>query len=352
MSIAVTSTLPGTSSAEGAQSSDSPSIDLAGGSVTAASGAPGLQAAGADVRIERLNTASARRVIEPDVEIPGRPRTLAEGPVLPRELLSIHGLGIELTDEQAAVLAREELASFTNMGLRFEAVLMAGFCLQLSVAPDLTDPRAVYSLHEVGEETRHSRLFSRMLSELAPTAVNPLDKPIFRALQMWAQSHIIKRPALLDVLILAGEEIPDLFQKRAAEHPDTDPFVKAVSKYHRQEEARHLAFARITVAEHWARASRLERFLVRRVAPLVVADMFRMTVHPGVYATVGLPSWDTWKKVNASPPRLAFRYEACGGVLKALLEAGVLRKGRIPLAWRKLCGVDRHGRPVGTAVTV
>ncbi|GAC1315905.1 MAG: hypothetical protein NVSMB12_12210 [Acidimicrobiales bacterium] len=298
-----------------------------------------------DAKVERLNTASARRIIEPDTDVPGRPRTLAEGPVIPPELLSIHGLGLSLTDEQLAILAREELASLTNMGLRFEAVLMAGFCLQLSVAPDLTDPRVIYSLHEVGEETRHSRLFSRMIRELAPTAVNPLDKPIFRRLQMFFQSGIIKRPALLDVLILAGEEIPDLFQKRAAEHPDTDPFVKAVSKYHRQEEARHLAFARLTVAEHWATAGWFERFLVRQVAPLVVGDMFRMTVHPGVYATVGLPAWETWKRANKSPNRLQMRYEACGGVLKALIEAGVLKQGRIPGPWRKLCGVDRHGNP-------
>lgn len=299
-----------------------------------------------DARVERLNTASARRVIDPDVDVPGRPRTLAEGPVLPPELLSVHGLGLDLTDEQLAILAREELASITNMGLRFEAVLMAGFCFQLSVTPDLTDPRVVYALHEVGEETRHSRLFSRMLRDLEPAAVNPLDKPIFRRLQMWGQGQIIKRPAFLDVLILAGEEIPDLFQKRAAEHPDTDPFVKAVSRYHRQEEARHLAFARMTVAEHWAAAGRVERFLVRRIAPLVVGDMFRMTVHPGVYETVGLPGWETWKKANKSPFRLQMRYEACSGVLKALIEAGVLKKGRIPSGWRKLCGVDRAGNPI------
>ena len=302
----------------------------------------------ANDRIERLNTASARRYLDPDTDVAGHPRPASEGAVLPPELLSIAGLGIDLTEEQLTILAREELASITNMGLRFEAVLMAGFCLQLSTAPDLTDPRAVYALHEVGEETRHSRLFSRMLSDLAPVAKNPMDKPIMRRVQRFFESEIIKRPALLDVLILSGEEIPDLFQKKAAEHPDTDPFVKAVSKYHRQEEARHLAFARITVAEHWAEASRFERFLVRQVAPLVVMDMFRMTVHPGVYETVGLPGWETWKRANKAPARLAMRYEACRGVLRALVEAGVLRAGRIPRPWQRLCGVDRAGEPILT----
>jgi len=302
-----------------------------------------------DERVDRLNTASARRYLDPDVDVPGHPRPLAEGPVLPRSLLTIAGLPVasSLSDEQVAVLAREELASVTEMGLRFEAVLMAGFCLQLSVARDLTDPRSVYALHEVGEETRHSRLFSRMLSSLGATTHNPLDsKPVLRRLQRWGESEIIKRPCLLDVLILSGEEIPDLFQKTAAEHPDTDPFVKAVSKYHRQEEARHLAFARITVGEHWASASAFERFLVRRVAPLVIGDMFRFTVHPGVYASVGLPTWETWRAANKTPQRLGMRYQACRGVLKALTEAQVFRGGRVPRGWQTLCGVDRRGAPV------
>jgi hypothetical protein len=33
-------------------------------------------------------------------------------------------------------------------------------------------------------------------------------------------------------------------------------------------------------------------------------------------------------------------------VLAAALDAGVIRRGRVPRAWRTLCGVDRHGEPV------
>ena len=55
---------------------------------------------------------------------------------------------------------------------------------------------------------------------------------------------VLNRPAVFCVLVLAGEEIPDLFQKKIADHPETDPFVRDVNHYHRMEEARHLAFAR------------------------------------------------------------------------------------------------------------
>jgi hypothetical protein len=51
---------------------------------------------GTTARIDRLNQASARRVIEPDHDLPG---SLGPGRVLPDELLSIHGLDLDLTEE-------------------------------------------------------------------------------------------------------------------------------------------------------------------------------------------------------------------------------------------------------------
>src|SRR5687768_6895940 len=181
-------------------------------------------------RIEKLNTASLRRVIEPDRDLPG---SLGGGQVLPDELLSLAGLPEleRLTPEQRVRLSREEAASVIDVGLRFEAVLMAGFALEIAHAPSLTDPRVVYALHEIGEETRHSRLFSRLLGQLAPTARNPLQ--FLQPLEKLGISWIIKHPAMLDVLVLGGEEIPDLLQKLAADHPDTDPFLREVNRYHR-----------------------------------------------------------------------------------------------------------------------
>jgi hypothetical protein len=82
---------------------------------------------------------------------------------------------------------------------------------------------------------------------------------------------------------------------------------------------------------------------------LLVTDMFRMTVHPGVYETVGLPGWKTWRRANKTPQRLQMRYDACRGVLRAMVDAGVLKAGRIPRAWRRLCGVDRQGQPVAAS---
>lgn len=294
-------------------------------------------------RIARLNTASARKLIDPEVDVDGE---VGPGQIVPDELLSVYGLDLGLTREQMVTLSREETASILQTGIRFEATLMAAFALGMLHA-DLTDPRVVYELHEVGEETRHSRVFSRVVSQLRPTAVDPfLQSRAFRWLDRHGSVQLITKPALMTTMVLAGEEIPDLIQKRASEHPDTDPYIKAVNLYHRQEEARHLSFARMMIGEKWASTTRTDRFAVRHVAPLLIEGLFLSLVHPGVYRTVGLDGWGTAKKVRRSPHRLELKHEAVRPVLKALLDAGVLKPGHIPPGWRRVCHVDRYGEPL------
>ena len=299
----------------------------------------------AEERVERLNAVSAKRVIDPDEALTGR---LTDGQLLADELLSISELDVfaGLTREQKIKLSREEIASITNEGIRFEAVLEAGFALQVVHADDLTDPRVTYLLHEMGEETRHQRVFVRLLQQIRPTSKNPLDRPIVRFIQKRAIRRIINKPALFYTLVLGGEEIPDLLQKIASEHPETDPFLADVNRYHRQEEARHLAFARLMLPEVWQKSSLTDRLAVRFVAPLIIGGMFDMLIHPGVYETIGLPGWETWRAANRTPRRVGLRHEATRPILRALFDAGVLKPGRVPKPWRRLCGVDAKGEPV------
>jgi hypothetical protein len=291
-------------------------------------------------RIERLNAASVRRVIEPDVEVTGE---LTRPQVLPDELLSIAGLDVELTAEQRATLAREELASIVRFGILFEAVLMSGFAYQMALSSDVTDPRVTYALHEMGEETRHSRLFIRLVEQLAPIQRNPLESRLAARVRSRTLPLLLRRPATLDAFVLVGEEIPDLFQKMAAEHPDTDPYVREISRYHRLEEARHLAFARTTVGEHYRDTTWTDRFAVRWIVPLGIVGMFDTMVQPFVYRTVGLPALRTWLRVRRQPRRVALRQQCARAVLNALIDAGVLKRGRIPSVWRRVAAVQRDG---------
>jgi hypothetical protein len=312
---------------------------------TTAPTAPGDQARGAVTRrVDKLNTASLRRVIEPDAEVAG---SLGEGAVFAPELSATADLDLGLTDQQQARLSREELASVVVSGIRFEALLMAGFSLQIAHTTTMTDPRITYMLHEMGEETRHSRLFVRLVAQLAPTATSPLERGLPRFVFRQITRLVIRRPATLFALVLAGEEIPDLFQKRLVEHPDTDPFLREVNRYHRLEEARHLAYARMTLPELWAETSWLDRLSVKYFVPMLMRVMFDGMVHPGVYQTVGLPGMATWKAAARSRHQVQTRHQATRPVLAALIDGGALRPGRLPARWRRLTGVDRSGAPIG-----
>jgi hypothetical protein len=294
-----------------------------------------------DDRIARLSTASVRRVLEPEELFDWS--TLGPGQVIGDELLTVAGLDLELDADTRARLSREEVAAMLQMGIRFEAILNSGFALQISESHEFGDPRITYMLHEIAEETRHQRAFIRLVQELDPKATNPLARgPI-----EWVANIIIRRflrmPAMLMVLVLAGEEIPDLLQKLASEHPDTDPLLAAVNRYHRQEEARHLSYARATLPELYADAGWAERMRIRHIAPVVIGALFATFVHPGVYRAVGLPGFTTWRAVNRTPERVAVRHRATRNILRALLDAGVVQPGSVPRGWRRLCGVDRNG---------
>ena len=224
------------------------------------------------------------------------------------------------------MISREEIAAIASTGVRFESVLMAGFAIDI-LRRDLSDPRVTYILHEIGEETRHSRLFLRMVSQLKPKSKNPFDSRLMRVVERVVIPLLASMPAMFCVAVLTGEEIPDLFQKLAAEHPDTDPFIREVNRYHRQEEARHLAFARIILPELWQKAGFVDRLMVKHVSPLVAGGMFDTMVNPGVYEVVGLPGWKTWHAANRTPQRLELKRRALRPLLAALVDAGALDPG-------------------------
>jgi hypothetical protein len=295
-------------------------------------------------RIARLSDVSAKRVIEPDEEVLG---DFGAGQLIPDDLLLTAGLDLDLTPEQRNRLAREQVAAMLDGGVRLEAVLLGGFGLMLASWPDLTDPRLVYLLHEVGEETRHSRLFVRMLSQLQPSAPNPFHDPIGRFVAKRIYRLTATHKLLLCTMVLAGEEIPDLIQRRAIEHPDTDDYLRRCNAYHREEEARHIAFAGILLPELWGRAGRRDRWLARRVAPFLVNLMVNSQLtHPGIYAAIGLPAARTHRAVLRSANHRTFMAEAMRPVLKTLLAAAPEMSGRVPRGWRRMCQVDRHGNAV------
>ena len=135
-------------------------------------------------RVERLNTASVRRVIEPEEAFAWG--ELGKGQLIPDVLLTIDPDEYGLTPEQRATLSREEVASLLESGVRFESVLISAFAMELAESRHLVDARSTYALHEMGEETRHSRAFLRLVEHIEPTAPRLL---LHGAADVRAQAH-------------------------------------------------------------------------------------------------------------------------------------------------------------------
>src|SRR5918997_761843 len=250
-------------------------------------------------RVQKLNRASQARIVDPDKDLPGR---LGEGAVLPADLL-LPAAGLDegaLDDEQFVTFSRAALASITT---------------------------------------------ARLLDQLGAPPPNPMDNWFVDTVGTVVVNQVIHHPALLYTMVLAGEEIPDLMQKRAADHPGTDPFVREVNRYHRQEEARHLAFARMMLPEVWERASLLDKTYVRFLAPTIIREMYENMIHAGVFGAVGLPALPTWRAARNHPGRVEVRVAATRPVLDALVDAGAIERGKVPTAWRGLCAVDPDGHP-------
>ena len=155
--------------------------------------------------------------------------------------------------------SRQALAAITRSGLMFEAILMAGFGLQIAEAEDYTDPRITYLLHELGEETRHSRLFARMLDQLGPRRPTPstTGSPT-RSPAGWSTRSSTTRRCCTRWCWRARRS-PTCCRSGPPSTPDTDPFVREVNRYHRQEEARHLSFARTRLPEVWESAGIVDK---------------------------------------------------------------------------------------------
>lgn len=300
-------------------------------------------------QVERLITVSQNKVLEPE-EMFDWAATTKGAPI------SLWGVTLattkeygdkywnEFTEEQRVALAREEIAAVLDMGVRMEAILNAGLSFWIAKERNLSDPKITYALHEMAEETRHSRAFIRMREQLGPVTDNPALSGLFGKFVRGITGWVTVRPALLMIIGLAGEEIPDLFQKMSIESPETDEVLRAVSRYHRQEEARHISFARILLRDLWGgKVSLRDNLYMRYIMPRHIRLMFMGNIHPNVYKVVGLPTWSTWRKAESSDFRLGIQYDACRKVLNTLLEVGALQAGGIPRGWRKLCNVNQNG---------
>jgi len=280
---------------------------------------------------ERLLRSTAAKNYDPDVDIDWS-APLAEGLnfVLPHRC-SLYGTDLyaRLTPEQRIELGRHEIVSVASTGIFLEAVLMR-LLARLAYWDDPLSRRSQYALAELGEETRHTIMFSRMIERLGTPAYLP-PRSVFRLGAILV--NLAHGPSMWGA-ILIGEEIIDRLQREAVSDPSVQPLVRMISRIHIVEEARHVGFARAELTRSVAGSSRLgliyHRWLLARIAFI----LSRVLINPRVYAAVGLSPRQARRAALANPhfrATLKFGGEKLTGFLA---EAGLIGRPGLFL-WRR-----------------
>lgn len=246
----------------------------------------------------RLLRSSAKHSFDPVVEIDWE-APLAEGQYFaPPYRSSLYGTDLweRLSEQERIELTKHEVASIASVGIWFETILMQ-MLIRHAYDRDPTTGHVQYTYTEVGDECRHSVMFAKMIEKFGCPAygtgrtTHALGR-IFKT---------ISNGPLTFGGTLYVEAILDELQRESMADESLQPLVRAVSRIHVVEEARHMSFAKDENARQWTPRSRLDRAYTRIMLALVAYFATTQLVHPQAYAAVGLDPRQARKVARRNP---------------------------------------------------
>lgn len=244
-----------------------------------------------------------------------------------------------MSREQRIDLTRHEMASIASMGIWFETILMQ---MLVHRAYD-EDPRSAttqFSYTEVGDECRHSVMFAKLVSKL--------DTPYYRPARELHRGGRLLKTISNGSMCFAGalfvEEILDQLQREVIADPTVQPLVRAVSRVHVVEEARHMRFAREEAAYDFSRQGLVVKEWSKLVVGLTAWLSSTQLIHPHVYTNAGLDSPTARVQAAANPHWTETRRWAARRVRSSLEEIDMI-SGPGRLFWKR---AGLLGEPAGS----
>ncbi len=280
---------------------------------------------------QRLLRASAQKSFDPEVDVDWKQPLVDDMFYMPEHRVSLYGtpLWAQMTHEQRVALSRHEIASTASVGIWFELILLQLLARHVYDLPATSD-HVRYALVEIGDECRHSVMFSRMIEKLGCPAYGPgpLAHTLGRVLKTTASG-----PEVFAAILIA-EEILDAFQRELMIDERVQPLVRRVSQIHVIEEARHVRYAQEELARQMARATPRARTWARWVVARSAWVISRRLVHPDAYAAVGLDVTDAHRvALRSEVRRESLRWAAAK--LVRLFAANDLMSGPGLVLWRR-----------------
>jgi hypothetical protein len=280
---------------------------------------------------ERLLRASTQKSFDPEVDVDWD-APLTDGLFfMPEHRVSLFDTPLwdRMSPQQRIDLSRQEIASTASVGIWFELILLQLLARHVyDLSP--TSDHARYALVEIGDECRHSVMFSRLIERLDSTAYGPgnLAHTLGRFLKTTGGG-----PAVFAAILIA-EEILDTLQRELMTDETVQPLVRRVSQIHVIEEARHVRYAHDELTRQMATASAAAREWARWIAARSAWVISTRLVHPDAYAAVGLDPVEARRVAMASPARRATLRWASSRLVDFFGDLGLLR-GPGMVLWRR-----------------
>ena len=279
----------------------------------------------------RLLQSSARTSYDPVVHIDWEAPLPKDRYFTPPHRSSLYGTHLwdRLSEEQRIELTKHELASIASMGIWFETILMQ-MLVRHAYDRDPTTSHIQYAYTEIGDECRHSVMFAKGIAKFGVPYYRPVPLTHFLG-RVFKQ---VSNGTLTFAGALFVEEILDQMQREAMADESLQPLVRAISRVHVVEEARHMRYARESLPDEWARTNRAERLWTRHALAQVAYISSTQLVNENVYAAVGLDPKSTRKVAEANPYWRETRRWAARRVVATFEETGLLA-GRSRRLWER-----------------
>jgi hypothetical protein len=188
-----------------------------------------------------------------------------------------------LTRAQQIVCSREEMASSIAVGVWTEQMLLH-LVSRYVYDRDVSTPEVQFAVTEVADECRHMIMFSK--------AVVSMGSTIYQVPWRLRESgRILKTAAPLTAiwaLILLIEEIFQRVQRQLARDETVQPLIRAMSRIHVVEEARHISFARAELERSVPRLTKLTLSSLRMMLAVAVHSLSTDLFNPVMYRRAGL----------------------------------------------------------------
>lgn len=240
------------------------------------------------------------------------------------ELVSLHGTEMfaELDEAQQRRLAFYEVVNFFSITLQGERPLVQGLSDRL-YAPGNSEEVTDYLHHFLDEENRHMVMFGSFCRRYAGK-VYP-DKKLALP-RKYAPGE---KEVAIYVRAMVVEELGDYFNVRLERDDRVEPLVREINRLHHRDEARHLAFGRLQLADVWRRhtpgwsAETVQSFQKWLQDYLVSswADFY----NPSMYRDAGLEdAYAVRQRALSHPACRANRERASEKLIDYFVETGIL----------------------------